>query len=87
MCCPSDESTVLFPDNIDGDNQPESNTQNDTVAMSRIAVIEDSSVDNHIWPDESTNNINWPRLPRQCGKVPIDIMRARIAGGVVAPKG
>ncbi|XP_046464121.1 venom protease-like [Daphnia pulex] len=88
VCCPPDESTVLFPDSIDV-NSFESSARNDTVAMPRIAVVEDeNSADSlHTWPGDSTENIIWPRLPRNCGKVPIDVMRARIAGGVVAPKG
>ena len=28
-----------------------------------------------------------PRLPQQCGAVPDDTLRLRIAGGVEAPKG
>ena len=38
-----------------------------------------------MWPGNSAEQL--PKLPDECGIVPIENTRARIAGGVVAPKG
>lgn len=86
ICCKhSDVPPVLFPDSIDA-NILDSQIQNETVVMSRISGENKSAISRQLWPPESTS-ILQPRLPRKCGTVPFATTRARIAGGVVAPKG
>lgn len=75
---------MLFPDSIEV-SLLDNSIRNNTLATSKISAEENFVISRQLWPSESTK-ILQPRLPRKCGKVP-DTMRARIAGGVVAPKG
>ena len=84
MCCPTDESAVLFPDD-DRVHILENAILNETKAMSRSPLSVVNS-DNSLWPFGSNGELRPPRLPSECGTLP-DVMRLRIAGGVEAPRG
>lgn len=87
VCCPSDETAILFPDSSEG-NEIVYRIQNTTMAMARSFALEDPSEKHEGWSFSSSDQyVRPPRLPRQCGVVPVDTLRLRIAGGAEAPKG